>query len=63
MIGIDTPQNNLLYAAAQEYGLDDFTFELLLECTPNELDAKEKYFIELYNSNIFGYNRTQGNNK
>lgn len=61
MIGIDTPQNNLLYAAAQEYGLDDFTFELLLECASNELDAKEKYFIELYNSNIFGYNRTGGN--
>lgn len=61
MIGIDTPQNNLLYAAAQKYGLDDFTFELLLECQPNELDAKEKYFIELYNSNTFGYNKTGGN--
>ncbi len=61
MIGIDTPQNNLLYAAAQKYGLDDFTFELLLECKSNELDAKEKYFIELYNSNTFGYNRTGGN--
>lgn len=61
MIGIDTPQNNLLYAAAQKYGLDDFTFELLLECKPNELDIKEKYFIELYNSNTFGYNRTGGN--
>lgn len=61
MIGIDTPQNNLLYAAAQKYGLDDFTFELLLECKPNELDVKEKYFIELYNSNTFGYNRTGGN--
>lgn len=61
MIGIDTPQNNLLYTAAQKYGLDDFTFELLLECKPNELDIKEKYFIELYNSNTFGYNRTGGN--
>lgn len=61
MIGIDTPQNNLLYTAAQKYGLDDFTFELLLECQPNELDAKEKYFIELYNSNTFGYNKTGGN--
>ena len=61
MIGIDTPQNNLLYAAAQKYGLDDFTFEILLECKQSELDAKEKYFIELYNSNVFGYNRTGGN--
>ncbi len=62
MIGIDTPQNNLLYAAAQKYGLDDFTFELLLECKSNELNEKEKYFIELYNSNTFGYNKTAGNN-
>lgn len=61
MIGIDAPQNNLLYAAARKYSLDDFTFELLLECEPNELDTKEKYFIELYNSNTFGYNRTGGN--
>lgn len=45
-----------------EYGLDDFSFELLEECKPNELDEKEKYFIELYNSKIYGYNGTAGNN-
>ena len=47
--------------AIQEYGLDDFSFELLEECKGNELDSKEKYFIELYQSNIFGYNSTGGN--
>lgn len=45
-----------------EYGLDDFSFELLEECKPNELDEKEKYFIELYNSKVFGFNGTVGNN-
>ena len=44
-----------------EYGLDNFSFELLLECSPQELNEKEKYFIELYNSNIVGFNIVKGN--
>lgn len=46
----------------QEYGLDDFSFELLEECESKDLNAKEKYFIELYNAKTFGYNGTGGNN-
>lgn len=61
-LGIDTPQGNQLYAAMLEYGLDNFSFELLLECTPKELNEKEKYFIELYNSNVVGYNILRGVN-
>lgn len=60
-LGIDTPQGNKLYKAIQEYGLENFTFELLIECNNSELNEKEKYFIELYQSNIFGYNSTGGN--
>ena len=62
MLQIDAPQGNQLYAAAKEYGLDSFSFELLLECSPKELNEKEKYFIELYNSDAVGYNQTKGNN-
>ena len=61
-LGIDTPQGNKLYAAMQEYGLDNFSFELLEECGQADLDKKEKYFIELYQANITGYNSTGGNN-
>lgn len=61
-LGVDTPQGNKLYNSMLEYGLDDFSFELLEECKPNELDEKEKYFIELYNSKVFGFNGTVGNN-
>lgn len=60
MLQIDTPKNNQLYMAAAEYGLDSFSFELLLECKPEELNAKEKYFIELYNSDAIGYNISSG---
>lgn len=61
-IGIDTPQGSQLYSAMLEYGLDAFSFELLLECDPSQLNEKEKYFIELYNSNIVGYNINKGAN-
>jgi len=61
-IGIDSPQGSQLYSAMLEYGLDSFSFELLLECSPEELNEKEKYFIKLYNSNIVGYNISKGVN-
>lgn len=55
-LGIDTPIGNKLYKAIQEYGLENFTFELLIECSQDELNEKEKYFIELYQADTFGYN-------
>lgn len=61
-LGIDTPAGNKLYKAIQEYGLENFTFQLLLECERSKLDEKEKYFIELYQAKQFGYNSTGGNN-
>ena len=60
-LGIDTPPGNKLYKAIQKYGLDNFTFEVLTECKQSELNEKEKYFIELYQANLFGYNGTGGN--
>ena len=60
MLQIDAPKNNQLYAAAALYGLDSFSFELLLECMPEELNQKEKYFIELYNADAVGYNQVKG---
>jgi hypothetical protein len=61
-LGIDTPKGNQLYAAMLEYGLDSFSFELLLECEPSQLNEKEKYFIKLYNSDAIGYNISKGVN-
>ena len=61
-LGIDTPPGNKLYKAIQDYGLENFTFELITECSKEELDNKEKYFIELYQAKEYGYNGTAGNN-
>lgn len=60
--GMDTPKNNKLYAAMLEDGLENFTFELLEECPREELNKKETFYINLYESNDYGYNITQGNN-
>ena len=59
-LGIDTPPGNKLYKAMQEYGLDNFTFELLTECNQSELNEKEKYFISLYQADTYGYNGNMG---
>lgn len=58
---IDRPLTSRLYGEMLRDGLEYFTFELLLECSPDELNQKEKYFIELYNAQEFGYNSKGGN--
>ena len=60
-LGIDAPAGNKLYKAIQQYGLQNFTFELLCQCPKEELNQKEKYFIELYQADLYGYNGTKGN--
>jgi archaellum component FlaC len=59
-VGIDTPANNKLYKAMQEEGLQNFSFEVLEKCPREQLDEKEKYYIELYQSIIYGYNILAG---
>lgn len=60
-LGIDAPASNKLYAAMQQDGLENFTWELLEKCTTNELNEKEKFYIELYQAKEYGYNSTKGN--
>lgn len=60
-LGIDTPVGNKLYKAIESQGLENFTFELLCKCDKEDLNEKEKYFIQLYQADTFGYNGTGGN--
>ena len=59
-LGIDTPANNKLYKAIQEYGIWNFSWELLEKCDKELLNEKEKYYIELYDSKNYGYNSSIG---
>lgn len=49
-----------LYKNMQKYGLDNFTWEVLEYCEPNELNAKEKAYINIYCSKEYGLNGTVG---
>lgn len=59
-LGIDTPTGNKLYQAMLTDGVHNFTFELLEACPATQLNEKEKFYIDLYQSKDFGYNSTKG---
>lgn len=44
----------------KEVGKNNFSIEVLEECTVEELNDKEKYWIKFYNSFYDGYNQTLG---
>lgn len=59
-LGIDAPVGNKLYKAMQEYGVWNFSWELLEECPKEELNAKEKFYIDFYKTYEYGYNSNVG---
>ena len=62
-LDIDRPAGNKLYQAMMEDGLQNFSWELLEECSATELNEKERKYIELYQSAKFGYNSNKGVSK
>lgn len=52
---------NKLYAAMWENGIENFTFEVLAECSVEELNGKEREYISFYHADTWGYNSTSGN--
>lgn len=61
--GIDTPANHKLYEAMQKDGIWNFSFELLEECPKEQLNAREKDYIEIYDSYNYGFNQNRGISK
>lgn len=59
-LGIDTPGRNKLYPAMLTFGVENFSFEILEECSTEDLNEREKFYIEFYETNNFGYNITKG---
>ena len=49
-----------LHLAIMKYGEEHFFIEKIEECEISELDNREKYWIEYYNSYKDGYNMTPG---
>lgn len=57
-----TYSNGIITAAREEYGAENFSFEILAECdTQDELDKWERYYIKTYNTRYpNGYNLCDG---
>ena len=55
-------KNNKLYQAMRKYGIENFLFEVIEQCkfSQQQLDNRQRYWIEYYNSYENGYNSTRG---
>jgi len=58
--GIDTPAGNKLYKAMQEYGIQISSWDVLEPVPAIQLNEKEAYYINLYDSKNYGYNSNIG---
>ncbi len=47
-VGVEKETQNLLYPAMREYGVWNFSFEVLEDCLKEDLSAKEKFYQEVY---------------
>ena len=59
-LGIDTP-NSLLYKGMLTSGVENFKFEIIETCSRDKLNEREKYWINFYKTEEYGYNMTKGN--
>lgn len=62
-LGIDCSSTNKLYTSMQQDGVYNFKYEILEECLSVELNEKEKKWIDIFQSNIYGLNSNVGVNK
>ena len=54
-IGAETPINNKLYPAMKQFGVENFTFEIIEECERSRLNEQEDYWQNFYKAKEFGY--------
>ena len=51
-----------LYQEMRQYGIQNFSFEVVEECSEKDLLDREKYWVGKYQSFVDGYNATKGGN-
>lgn len=54
-IGAEPMTNNKLYPAMKKFGVENFTFELIEECSQDKLNQREDYWQDFYNAKDYGY--------
>ena len=60
-LGINS-SNNRFYTEMKNIGPENFKFEILEECERSQLNEREKYWIEFFDSTGYGYNTSKGIN-
>lgn len=61
-IGITTIADQSIHRAMRKEGLNNFKFELLEECPREKLGEREKFYIEYFATQKWGYNSVAGSN-
>ena len=59
-LNIGSISRTKIHEAMKEYGIENFTFEILEECPKEKLNEREKYWIAFYETNTYGYNIKSG---
>ena len=59
-LGISS-SNNRFYTEMKSIGPESFMYEIIEKCERSQLNEREKYWIDFYQSTDWGYNSTQGN--
>lgn len=54
-VGADTPTKNKIYPAMLEYGIENFTFEVIEDCELEKLGEREKFWQEYFKAKEYGY--------
>ena len=54
-IGAEAPTRNKLYPAMLAFGVENFTFEVLEECSRDALDQQEDHWQDYFKAKEFGY--------
>lgn len=54
-VGAETPTRNKLYPEMYELGPENFTFEIIEECSGDKLNEREQYWQEFYHAKDWGY--------
>ena len=54
-IGAEPATRNKLYPAMLAIGVENFSFEVIEECSREELDVREDYWQDYFKAKEFGY--------
>jgi hypothetical protein len=54
-LGAEAPTRNKLYPAMLAFGVENFSFEVIEECSRDQLDKREDYWQEYFKAKEFGY--------